>query len=393
LSYTSGALSVRLFIVGLLALAIYISTKTLFDGVFSNLHFFYFLTMALFSLMIWRFTYARLSQAFVSPHRVLIIGLGKRSASIASLLNQHATHLNYLVLGYVSDASEPVESLYDSGLPVVGHVSQLPALVQQYNVHEIVVAIEQLLSKDIFRCLVVCQAQGVKVTWMPDLYEKLGLCIPIEHIDPIWALCAIQNQPIFSRLQLTSKRLLDLTIILLALPSFILLLPLLAIAIRIDSPGPIFYRQIRCGRGGKNFSILKFRTMIALAEKDGKPRWASKNDPRITRVGRFMRKTRLDELPQIINILKGDMSVVGPRPERPELIEELQKVVPFYEVRLLVKPGLTGWAQVHYEYGNTVEDALIKLQYDFYYIRYWSLWLDLYTMFKTLDVVFKCKGM
>jgi exopolysaccharide biosynthesis polyprenyl glycosylphosphotransferase len=202
----------------------------------------------------------------------------------------------------------------------------------------------------------------------------------------------MQGQPIFNRLRLISKRILDLVFIFLSLPILGLLLPFLALAVHLDSPGPVFYRQLRSGRAGKPFSIIKFRTMVVDAEKDGRARWATENDPRITRVGRFLRKTRLDELPQLINILKGDMSLVGPRPERPEFIEELQQAIPFYRVRLLVKPGLTGWAQIHYDYGNSVEDALIKLQYDFYYIRYWSLWLDLYTLFKTVYVVLRFKG-
>jgi lipopolysaccharide/colanic/teichoic acid biosynthesis glycosyltransferase len=132
--------------------------------------------------------------------------------------------------------------------------------------------------------------------------------------------------------------------------------------------------------------------MVTNAEKDGQPRWAAKNDARITRVGRLLRKTRLDELPQVLNVLRGEMSIIGPRPERPEFIEELQQVIPFYRTRLMVKPGLTGWAQVQYNYGNSVEDALVKLQYDFYYLRYWSLWLDLYIIFRTFGVVFKFKG-
>jgi lipopolysaccharide/colanic/teichoic acid biosynthesis glycosyltransferase len=128
------------------------------------------------------------------------------------------------------------------------------------------------------------------------------------------------------------------------------------------------------------------------AEQDGQARWASKTDSRITRVGGFLRKTRLDELPQLINVLRGEMSLVGPRPERPEFVETLQQEIPFYRTRLMVKPGLTGWAQVHYDYGNSVEDALIKLQYDFYYLRYWSMWLDLYIIFRTFAVVLKFKG-
>jgi lipopolysaccharide/colanic/teichoic acid biosynthesis glycosyltransferase len=139
--------------------------------------------------------------------------------------------------------------------------------------------------------------------------------------------------------------------------------------------------------------IYKFRTMFKDAEKDGKPRWASKNDPRVTRVGHFLRKARLDELPQLFNVLRGEMSIVGPRPERPEFVEKLEGAIPFYRMRLLVKPGITGWAQINYEYGNSVDDALVKLEYDFYYVRYWSIWLDLYTLFRTVGVVFALKGM
>jgi exopolysaccharide biosynthesis polyprenyl glycosylphosphotransferase len=225
---------------------------------------------------------------------------------------------------------------------------------------------------------------------MPDLYDKLSRRIPIQHIDPAWALNVIEKLP--SRLSLSCKRLMDLALAgfgLLVLAPF---LPLVALAIRLDSPGPIFYRQIRSGRAGRPFTILKFRTMVTDAEKDGRARWASEDDPRITRVGRFLRKTRVDELPQLHNVLRGEMSIVGPRPERPEFIEQLEQDIPFYRTRLMVKPGLTGWAQIHYRYGSSVEDALIKLQYDFHYLRYWSLWLDLYVIFRTFGVAFRFQG-
>ena len=228
---------------------------------------------------------------------------------------------------------------------------------------------------------------------MPDLYIRLKRRVPINEIDADWAFHAIQSQALFWRMKLGVKRVIDIVLILFGLPILGLILPLLALAIRLDSPGPIFYRQVRCGRAGKPFYIFKFRTMVDKAEKDGKPQWAKKNDSRITRVGRFLRKARLDELPQLINILRGDMSFIGPRPERPDFVNMLREKVPFYDTRLLVKPGLTGWAQVHYHYGNSAEDALVKLQYDFYYIRHWSLWLDLYILFRTVAVVFKLKGM
>jgi exopolysaccharide biosynthesis polyprenyl glycosylphosphotransferase len=189
-----------------------------------------------------------------------------------------------------------------------------------------------------------------------------------------------------------AKRLLDLIIVFFALPVMLIFIPLVALAIKLDSPGPVFYRQVRCGRSGKPFMIYKFRTMYVDAERDGKARWATKDDPRITRVGRLLRKTRLDELPQVLNILQGEMSIVGPRPERPEFVEELKQVIPYYHTRLLVKPGLTGWAQVQFNYTSSVEDTVTKLQYDLYYIHRWTLWLDIYIMFRTISVVIGLKG-
>jgi lipopolysaccharide/colanic/teichoic acid biosynthesis glycosyltransferase len=177
-----------------------------------------------------------------------------------------------------------------------------------------------------------------------------------------------------------------------ALPVLLLIFTPIALAIKLESPGPVFYRQIRCGRAGKPFMIFKFRTMVQDAEQDGKARWAFDGDPRITRVGNFLRKSRLDELPQVLNVLLGDMSMVGPRPERPEFVEELETEVKYYRMRMLVKPGITGWAQVNYDYGNTIDHARMKLQYDLYYVRYWSIWQDLYILFRTIGVALQLKG-
>lgn len=381
----------RLAAVGGLGLLVYQITYPLLSAPLPQRFFFYFWVLALLSLVLWRLIYASFSWLLSSPKRVLILGAGKRGQATARLLQQTSS-LHYQVLGYISDTpTQPSKGLL--GLPVLGQMSDLPYFVQKFAVNEVVVASEHDVTKELFQSLMGCLAQDVQVSSVPDLYERLCRYIPIHYIDPAWALYAVHDQPIFERLRRLCKRLLDLAVVLLVLPVLSLLFPLLALAVRFSSPGPIFYQQVRSGRGGKPFSIYKFRTMVVDAEKDGKPRWATENDPRITRVGRFLRKTRLDELPQIINILKGEMSLVGPRPERPEFVEELKRVVPFYEVRLMVKPGLTGWAQIHYTYGNSVEDALLKLQYDFYYIRYWSLWLDLYTLFKTVYVVFKFKGL
>jgi lipopolysaccharide/colanic/teichoic acid biosynthesis glycosyltransferase len=168
--------------------------------------------------------------------------------------------------------------------------------------------------------------------------------------------------------------------------------PIIALLIRLDSPGPIFYRQSRLGRGGQTFDLIKFRSMSVNAEKGTGAKWATKNDPRITRIGQILRRTRLDELPQILNILKGDIHLIGPRPERPEFTEQLEKEVPFYRARLAVKPGLTGWAQVKYRYGSSVDDTITKLQYDLYYIKHRSIMLNLLIILKTIGVVLSCKG-
>jgi exopolysaccharide biosynthesis polyprenyl glycosylphosphotransferase len=277
-------------------------------------------------------------------------------------------------------------------VPVLGSQEDLGYLVNHLQVHEVVVAVEQPLDQAAFQSLIECQAWGVKVSYMADLYEKLNYSIPVEYITPAWALHAIQDRPVFDRVQLAFKRLLDVTLALVGLLLLLPLFPLVALALKIGSPGPLFYRQTRCGQAGQPFKILKFRTMSVDAERDGKARWATRGDQRITPVGRFLRKTRIDELPQLINVLRGEMSIVGPRPERPEFVASLQGEVPFYYTRLMVKPGITGWAQIHYDYGNTVQDALIKLQYDFYYLRYWSIWLDLYTIFQTIKVIFMFKG-
>jgi lipopolysaccharide/colanic/teichoic acid biosynthesis glycosyltransferase len=191
---------------------------------------------------------------------------------------------------------------------------------------------------------------------------------------------------------LVAQRALDLAGGLAGLALLVLLLPWVALAIRLASTGPVFYRQVRAGPRGRTFRLLKFRTMIDGAEADGLARWASAGDARVTRVGRFLRRTRLDELPQIWNVLNGDMSLVGPRPERPELIALLEQKIPFYRARLLVKPGLTGWAQINYGYGRSVEDAQVKLQYDLYYIKHQSLWLELTILLRTVEVVLGMKG-
>lgn len=390
-SYDAGLGALRIGSVAVIGLCVYLLVYFLSPAEMLPRTFVVnFLALASVGIATWRLLYIQLSNTLPFTHRVLIVGNGERAQIIADAVEQ-APGLQYEILGTVNDLPEFTDG--GNAPDSVGSAAHLAALAQRMDAHEIIVAVERSLDQSLFNILADCQAHGIRVSWMPDLYEKLLRKIPIQHIDPAWALQAMQDKPVFNRFQLGLKRLLDLIIVLAATPTFMFIIPIVALAIKLDSPGPIFYRQTRCGRAGKPFSIYKFRTMTTDAEKDGKPQWAQTNDVRITSVGKFLRKSRIDELPQIFNILKGEMSIVGPRPERPEFVEELEQEIPYYRTRLMVKPGLTGWAQVHYDYGNTVEDAIYKLQYDFYYVRYWSIWLDIYTMFQTFSVVLKLKGM
>ena len=380
----------RIAVVSAILLITYLVTSLLSLRVLPNPLFGFALFTVLSVIVVWRWAYASLFSAPPFLNRVLIVGKGERACTIAQAL-QRKTTVKYQVVGFIDDEGERTEKSLDN-ISIVGSVTELPLLVKQFHVSEIVIAVERELNSSLFQQLIACQAQGVSISPMVDLYEKLHRSIPVQYIHRGWALHAMQAMRVSDPLQRGLKRLLDLILGMIGLMAFVLVLPPVTLAIYLDSPGPIFYRQVRSGRGGQPFSIIKFRTMRTDAERDGKARWAAKDDPRITRVGRFLRQTRLDELPQVLNVLHGEMSTIGPRPERPELIADLQRAIPYYDIRLIVKPGLTGWAQIHYGYGNTMEDALAKLEYDFYYLRYWSLWLDLYIVFRTIGVILKFQG-
>jgi exopolysaccharide biosynthesis polyprenyl glycosylphosphotransferase len=220
--------------------------------------------------------------------------------------------------------------------------------------------------------------------------EKITGSIEIEQLYPSWIIFAKGFH--FSTFFRLLRRVLNFSVALVGLVITLPLLPFIMLAIKLDSPGPVLYRQSRVGRGGVNFYCFKFRTMRPDAEADTGATWAQDDDPRITRVGKFLRSSRLDEIPQLWCVLKGDMQFVGPRPERPEFVEWLSREIPFYGVRHLVRPGITGWAQVRYKYGNTLEDAKEKLQYDLFYIKNASIGLDLLIMFQTIKIVLLGRG-
>jgi sugar transferase (PEP-CTERM system associated) len=314
--------------------------------------------------------------------RVLILGNGPRAVAVAEVIAERrpVKLVGRLALGDGATVR-----------PVVGGPphGDLSTLVREEHVDEIIVALDDrrgLLPVD---ALLQCRMAGVRVTDAAAFLERETGRVDIDVLRPSCLIFSPGFQK--SRLREAGKRTVDILLsalgLALALP---LLLPIMA-AIRFDSPGPIFYTQTRIGMGGRHFTIFKFRSMCSDAER-GQAQWASQNDPRITRVGRVLRRTRLDEVPQLFNVLRGDMSLVGPRPERPEFVTELADQLPYYTERHLARPGLTGWAQINYKYGSTVDDAKSKLLYDLYYVKNQGALLDILIILQTLRIIVSGEG-
>jgi len=273
---------------------------------------------------------------------------------------------------------------------VLGHWKDLPNILSN-KWSSIVIALDDKTPDDIIEQLMLVRFESNRVKDLVQFYEETWQKVPLYYLGSRWFLLTQGFNLLGNPIRLRIKRLMDVSISFFFLVLTFPLMILTALAVRLETKGPAIYKQTRTGRDGKPFVILKFRSMRIDAEKDG-AKWASENDSRITRVGQFIRKTRLDELPQFFNILEGSMSFVGPRPERPEFNQTLEKDLSFYALRHMVQPGLTGWAQVLYPYGASTEDAKEKLQYDLYYIKNYSLWLDISIVLKTITVVVFGRG-
>ena len=257
---------------------------------------------------------------------------------------------------------------------------------------EIVIAVSGEMNGKTFQTILDAQERGVEVVPMPTLYEELLGRVPIHHLESDWLLRSFVDQVQAGGFFEAGKRLIDILGGLVGLLICMIIFPVAAILILLESGRPVLYRQVRSGKGGRPYMMYKFRTMRQDAEKDGKVQLTRKQDERITRIGNFLRRTHIDELPQFLNVLRGEMSLVGPRSERPEWIAEFQKQIPFYRARLLVKPGITGWAQVNYSYYATVEEMAIKLEFDLYYIKHRNLLMDMLILLRTFTQVIAFRG-
>ncbi len=322
------------------------------------------------------------------PHRVLVLGTGPEALLVEAAMAA-ADPPGLVFVGFYA-----LENTQDSVvLPtqIVARGSQLDETVRQLGINEVIVAVRQQRGGVLpLSALLECRLTGVRVTDLPRFFERMHGLIPIDALKTSWLIYG--NGFRQNWLRTTVKRVFDivaaLTLLVCALP--IMLVTVLIIA--LESGFPVIYRQERVGLRGKTFSILKFRSMRQDAEKDGKAKWAAANDDRVTGFGRFLRRSRIDELPQLFNVLRGEMSLVGPRPERPVFVAKLGEQIPFYAVRQSVKPGITGWAQVRYSYGADVEQSMRKLEFDLYYVKNHTLFLDLLILLETVRVVLLGQG-
>lgn len=357
---------------------IYISRGTLLTA----------MTLAFFEILIFRIILYKWFNSSILKPRTLVLGTGKNANELFYRDDNYLEHQQPRIVGFIQN---PGEECHVPAALIIPEKQSLYTLAQKYKVDEIIIAPQERRGGYFpIQELLECKMHGIRVIDIATFFERECGYIRMDSLYPSWLVFGGGFDQSFSRSLM--KRVFDVlasTILLLATLPVMLITALLII---LEDGFPIFYRQERVGKNGETFMVLKFRSMLKNAEKDKKPQWAASDDPRITKIGNVIRKLRIDELPQIVNVLKNEMSFVGPRPERPYFVDMLTAQVPYYNVRHSIKPGITGWAQVRYPYGSSIEDAIEKLQYDLYYVKNHSLFLDLVILILTVEVVLLRKG-
>jgi exopolysaccharide biosynthesis polyprenyl glycosylphosphotransferase len=368
----------------------------------------YFLWEATLLTLVWRLIFVTVFSQQRFRQRAIIIGSGRAASLALSTIRRHRAR-QVDVVGFVPEDGVPEDGVPEDGVADAGAAeadapdnaaldvqridgARLLEEAAERGASELVLALREPPSEALLKTLLLCQEAGAQVVRVQTLTEQILHRVPVDFLEPDWLMTDLADAVRLGEASWLAKRILDVSGAVLGLIVFALATPLVALAIWLDSGSPIFYRQRRVGRGGALFTVVKFRTMAQDAERPGEARWADRDDPRMTRVGRWLRRTRLDELPQFANILRGEMSLVGPRPERLEFIGRLQEEIPFYRARLMVPPGLTGWAQVNLPYGDSVEAARDKLEYDLYYVKHRSVTFDLAIVLRTVGIVARLGG-
>ena len=378
-----GELYFRLLLVpGLLGLGLSVLSVVSPTFVLGNSAALLGLSILTLGLLAWRSAYSWLASQPYLKDRVYVLGAGERAQRLVSGLRSRP-ELGVHVLGWTGDLEGVItrDSMAD----------HLQAVALDKAIDYVIVAMQDRRNTMPLRELLKLRLHTpVRIEEATSWLERISGKIELENLYPSWIIFASGFR--FTEATRLARRFLNFTVGLISLVLAAPLIPFIVLLIKLDSAGPVLYRQQRVGRKGKVFLCYKFRTMRPNAEADTGPTWADDDDPRITRVGQFLRKTRLDEIPQLLCVLKGDMAFVGPRPERPEFVEWLNKEIPYYGLRHIVRPGITGWAQIRYKYGNTVEDAREKLQYDLFYIKNASIGLDILIMFQTIKILLLRRG-
>ncbi len=337
------------------------------------------------AIILWRLLYFRILNERLFSLPVVVVGTGNLAVDIAREIEEKKDS-GYKISAFVGSA---VPEYNPNNAPLFSDPAILPEHCRMHDVGRIIIALDDRRGTMPVRDLLQCKLQGIEIDEGITFYEAVTGKILVEKVKPGWLIFSEGFKA--GKIRAVVKRIMDF---LFSISGLLVSLPVTlptALLIRLESPGPIFYCQERVGEKGKTFKVIKFRSMRKDAEKNGAV-WAMENDPRVTRVGAFIRKTRIDEIPQMWNVLKGEMSFVGPRPERPVFVEQLTKKIPYYSLRHAVKPGITGWAQVCYPYGATEEDALRKLEYDLYYIKNMSVFIDILIVFRTVKTILFRKG-
>lgn len=380
---------------------IYLATPWLTPPIENRTQAFLFVGLSITLVGIWRIVHAGLFMRSAFQVRTLVVGAGLSGQSLLRALRSQEVggELNpflgtgHELIGFVDDDPERLDEFIE-GVPVLGNSSLLVELVRQLDIDEVVIAITHLqtICPELFEAMLDCREMGIPVVTMTTIHERLTGRVAFEHASQNVELVSGQAESPFARMFDFIKRIIDIIGSLVGLAALILVIPFVLVANILWSPGPLFFRQRRVGKGGRHIEVIKLRSMVPNAEQESGAVWASEHDGRVTAVGRWLRNSHLDELPQFINVLKGEMSVVGPRPERPEFVDELSKSIPFYRARHSVKPGITGWAQIHQDYGDSIEGAKEKLGYDLYYIKRVGPFIDTLIVLRTISKVFGLRG-
>jgi len=349
-----------------------------------------FIIAATLLTLFWRLIYIRTFTSVSRQQRVVIVGAGKAGTALVGVISE-LDPPPFKLIGLIDDDPAKLGTNIQ-GFPILGNHENMAEVITNQGITDLILAISNEMNHGMFQSILTAQEDGVNLTTMTETYESLSGRVPIDLLESDWVVRAFLDRAPTSGFYRIAKRLVDLLLGLLGLVVLAILSPLLAPIILLDSGSPVIFTQIRLGRGGKPYTIYKLRTMKSRSDMEKEALVTTTNDPRITRIGRFLRKSHLDELPQIINVLRGEMSFVGPRSERVELVQVFQKEVPFYRARMLVKPGITGWAQIHQPYAETIKETATKLQYDLYYIEHASIWMDLNILLRTVGSVLGFKG-